>query len=111
VIGVAIADEDRVAGLRIGVEQLLDEDLVLPVIAEVIGVEELIADAAEKLADAHRSLVGELELGIWRPEPLGAPLEDVHVVARPAEGGDDRLVQAIEAHVRADLKLPPYRRF
>ena len=36
--------EDRVVGVGVGVEQVLDEDLVLPVVAEVVGVAEASAE-------------------------------------------------------------------
>ena len=60
--------------LRIGVEQLLDEDLVLPVIAEVVGVAESVANAADQLAESDVTLVDEPELGSGTPNSSG-PLE------------------------------------
>ena len=43
-------DQDGVVELGVGVEQILDEDLVFPVVAEVVCVAEPVADADEASA-------------------------------------------------------------
>jgi hypothetical protein len=57
--------------LGVGVEQFLDDDLVLPAVAEVVGVAEPVADVADQLAEAHVALVGEPELEIGQSELVG----------------------------------------
>ena len=54
------AHQGRVVSVGVGVEQLLDGDLVLPVIAEVVGVAEAGADIGE-LAQSDLALVAEAE--------------------------------------------------
>ncbi len=97
-------------GVGVGVEEVFDCDLVLPVIAEVIGVVKLVADAADQLAEAHTALVGVTELGVWQAEFLRPAGEHVHVAVLPAERGDDDLVEMIEAGVGAKLQPSPDRR-
>lgn len=67
-------NQDGVVGLGIEVEQFFDDDLVLPVIAEVIGVAESVVDAADQLAESDLPLVDEPELGSGTPNSSG-PLE------------------------------------
>jgi hypothetical protein len=62
--GAFRGDEHWVVGVGIGIEQVFDHDLVLPVIAEVLGVAEPVADAADQLAEAHAALVVEPQFGI-----------------------------------------------
>jgi hypothetical protein len=54
-----------------GVEEVLDEEFVLPVIAEVVGVAEASTDVDE-LVERDLALIGEvqLEVGITRSELL-----------------------------------------
>ena len=102
-------DQDRVGDVRVGVEQVFDDDLVLPVVAEVVGVAEASAEVDE-LAECDLALVAEPELGIGVAELLLAEGEHVHVVVLPAERCLEDLVQVIEAGVGAEMQPPPDRR-
>jgi hypothetical protein len=50
------------------IEEMLDDDLVLPVVAEVIGVAEPVTDAADQLVEPSPALVDESKLGIGYAE-------------------------------------------
>jgi hypothetical protein len=97
-------------GLGIGVEQIFDDDLVLPVITEVVGVAETVACACDQFAESDLALVAEPELAVGDAELLVAEGEHVHVVVLPAERRLDDLVQLIKAGVCAELQPPPDRR-
>jgi hypothetical protein len=55
--------ERRVVDLGVGVKEVFDHDLVLPVIAEVVGVAEPVADSADQLTEADATLVGVTKFG------------------------------------------------
>ena len=66
-------------GLGVGVEQVFDEDLVLPVVTEVVCVAEASTDVGE-LAERDFALVGVSELGIADAELLVGEGEPVPFV-------------------------------
>lgn len=63
--------EDRVVDVRVGIEQVFDEDLVLPVVAEVVGVAEASAGVSE-LTECDFAFVSEPEFGVREAELLVA---------------------------------------
>lgn len=79
--GAFRGDEHWVVGVGVGVEQVFDHDLVLPVIAEVVGVADSVADAADQLAEVDAALVGVAEFGIGQSELLRPAGEHVLVQA------------------------------
>src|SRR5205809_1125470 len=85
------------------------EDLVLPVVAEVVGVAEASAEVDE-FAERGLALVAEPELAVGDAELRLTEGEHVHVVVLPAERRLEDLVQLIEAGVGAKLQPPPDRR-
>lgn len=62
---------------------------MLPVVAEVVGVGEPVADGAEQLADSDPALVGEPELGVGNAELLGTRLDHLHELLIAAFGWGD----------------------
>ena len=84
--------------LRVGIQQVLDKDLVLPVVAEVVGVAEASAEV-DQLAECDLALVAESELGVRDAELFLAKGEFVHVVVLPTERRLENLVQLIQPGV------------
>ena len=64
--------EDRVVGLGVGVEKVFDDDLVLPVIAEVVGVAEAVAVACDQFAESDLALVADPSSGSGMPNSCPA---------------------------------------
>src|SRR5436190_2457079 len=72
-------DQEGIVDRGIGIEDILDEDLVLPAVAEVIRVTEPITDAYQ-FVDRDLALVTESELRIGDAEDIGVAREAVHMV-------------------------------
>src|SRR5579863_4600333 len=91
-------------------DELLDDDHVLPVIAEVVRVREPVARSGCHVGQSDGSLVPEPELAIGHPEAPNSRLEHVQMRVPPAKGVLDRPVQRTEVQVTGDFQAPPYRR-
>src|SRR5262249_13905049 len=94
-----------------GVEHLFYDDVVLPVVAEVVGIPELALHRGGDLLQRHPLLRAVAEPGVGLPEVAVRGVEDVHVPTVPAERDLDDHVQSVEADIGRHLESAPDRRF
>src|SRR3990170_2063472 len=106
--GAFAGETGRVALAFLGRKNLLDLHLVLPAVAEVVFVDQLVA-FADELIETGRALVlehvGKFSAGdavLLHTQPEG-----VHVAVGPAHGNLKNLVQLAELDVGRDLDAPP----
>jgi hypothetical protein len=79
------------AGLRRG--DVLDKDVVFPVVAEVVGVAEPVAGVGSHLAEPLGGSVADAQVAVSDTVSVPPALEGPHVVVLPAEGSLDDVVQ------------------
>ena len=101
-------DQARIEYARLGIGELLDLDRVLPAVAEVIKVHQLLrADVFEDVAEPRLAGVekvgGPIRIGIGRAPADVAGMEHVEVAVGPAHGCLDGQVQPVEPNVERDL--------
>ena len=115
--GTRAIDTGRPARRRVEGEEPFKRDDVLPVVAEVIDVEEAEAFAAVEVAQPDLALVetagvvlelGLAEFGIAVGQAADAEL--VEVAVPPAESGLDDMMQLAEAEAARHDQAPPDRR-
>lgn len=96
-------------------------DTVLPVVTEIVGIEQLVADLDQHLVEAHLVL-GNAGLALLHLERTQIVLRVVAVVlwpttepmqmtVGPAERSLDNVVEIVEEQVGRELKTTPQRRF
>ena len=93
----------------VGIETFLEHEVVLPAVAEVIRVLDVVARLLEELAQPGISLVSEPEFGVGDSVVAGGCGEHVQVGIGPAHRGLDDVVQPVKAHVRRDEQPAPDR--
>src|SRR4029077_11290813 len=81
------------------VENLLHPDVVVPVVAEIVGVAQLAVDRGGDLFQRHRLFRAVTQVGGGGPETAVGGFEDVQVAVVPAECDLDDGVQPVEADV------------
>ena len=104
------ADAGREVGGRVGGGRLLDENVVFPVVAEVVRVADLVLDRGCDLFEGDGGVRAVPEVAVGVPELTVSGFEGVQVVAVPAESGQDRLVEPVEGDVAGYQQPPPDRR-
>lgn len=77
------ADTYRVGGRWVGECRLLDQDVVFPVVAEVIGVANLVLDRWRNLFEGDRGIRAVPEVTVGAPELAVRGVEDVRSGSRP----------------------------
>jgi len=87
-----------------------DDNVMFPVVTEVVGVVELRTGAWGNLAESLRRRAADIQVTVGDPVPCAWGLEDPHVVVLPAEGGLDDVVQFFESAARGHLHAAPNRR-
>ena len=96
-------------------------DGVPPVVTEIVGIEQLIADLDQDFVEAHL-ILGNAGLALLHVERAQVVLRVVAVVLRPTtepmqmtvgptERGLDNAVEIVEEQVGRKLKTTPKRRF
>ena len=96
----------------VGGEDVLDEEVVLPGVAEVVGVAQPGAGAGGQVLQPGRAFVGGLvpELEVGPGVAAAAGLEGVQVGVLPAERHLDDLVQLRQGGCGGQAQPPPDRR-
>ena len=101
---------------RVGRQDVLDDDVVLPVVAEVVAVEQLRSLARRDAAQRHPAFVLDAlllappDIELRRSEPAAAGLELVEVAVGPGEDSLEHRVQGREGGGARHLDAPPDRR-
>ena len=109
----AASDAGGNGGARLHRADLLDSDLVAPVVAEVVGVVErgpLVGDGVEASGALIVRRRSEVPVRVGDPVAATADLELVEVVVPPPERGLDDFVQLGEGDRSVDEDPPPDRR-
>ena len=102
-------DAARIADLWLRRQELLYDDLVLPTIAKVIFVDELLPHVAGDLVESNAALAYYLKPEVWVGFSVVDPVSDelVQVRIRPAHGDLDDLVELVERCVSLNVDSPP----
>ena len=118
--GSAPAGADRPRCRPLPRQHGLEPDHVLPVVAEIVCVEQRVADVDQHLIQPHLLLRHALVTLIDRERAQvvlglaavvrGAAAEPVQVRIGPAERGLDDLVHFVKEQIRREFQPPPYRR-
>jgi len=99
----------RVPRRLVVVEYLLHQDVVVPVVAEVVGVAQRAVQRGGDLLQRHRCFRAATQVGVGGTETAVGGFEDVQVAVVPAECDLDDGVQPGEADVGGHLEAPPDR--
>jgi hypothetical protein len=91
-------------------DRALDDDQVLPIVAEVIGVFEALDACPADLVERQARLVGHLVGGGGIAEALTGDLEVVQVCVFPAHARLNGVVQVTQRHAGRDQETTPHRR-
>ena len=109
-------DTDWDGHIRQERQQLLEDDCVLPVITEIVGVDELGAEPSEHITEPNIAFVFYLHphanvIRVRSPEAAFPGSEFVHVAVVPTHGCLQNIMQFGQGHRRWDKQAPPDRRF
>jgi hypothetical protein len=96
--GVSPAHADRITHPRIGIEDRLDPDDVLPAVAEVVLVRQRLALGQAQVAQGGRRVVREHQFGFRLAVPVLAVREHVQMRVGPAHRRLPDRVQAAQRH-------------
>jgi len=107
----ALASEAHgVAPAGIGREHLLEDDVVLPVIAEVVDVADALSGFPEQVGDRDSALVAVTEFRVGQPVVDATRFEGMEVVVLPPHRDLDHVVEPAEPHGGGHEQPAPDRR-
>ena len=99
----------RKQSVRLRLERLLEDDVVLPEVPEVVRVANPVSRFCEEIREAGLAFVAVVEFRIgWTVVPLGGR-ERVQVGVGPSHRGLDHVVDLAEGDVRRNKQTPPHR--
>jgi len=94
----------------LGCDQILQDDLVFPAVAEVVLVAERVTFATGQVPQGGSALVAQREVPVGDAIADGVVDEHVQVRVGPSHGGLDHMVEAVQADRRGHEQAPPDRR-
>jgi hypothetical protein len=110
----ATAGAPRIPDTGLSLRDRLHDEVVPPVVAEVVHVHDLVLDLARDLGEGDRGLIVALGLVVvlrWVPEFPADRLELVVMAVEPPKDGLKCLVNQVKPHVAGQLESPPDRWF